>query len=215
MRLALICSLCMSALIPSALATHILFATGGDPTPINTNGLPISLTDTGGGIFVFHNASGKDLPLLDLNIQFPTPTFPDGFTVDGTVFTPPGRDEQATFRFTLLPMETCAGQQSETSSCVEMEIGLLPGPLIPKDQNFVVDFDAPGANGYTGVDALVANGIYTGGTDTSNARAGDWPKDAMGGVVPKVPEPGNFGALFLGGAGLAIYYRRRRNGSIR
>jgi hypothetical protein len=224
MRLAIVCSTFLSAMVSSALASplipfdpHALFATGGDATPITTAGIDITLSPTGGGIFVFNNATGADLPQLDVNIQFPTPLFPDGFGVTGTIFVPPGSGQEASFQASLFQMRTCAGEPSDTSSCVKMEFALIPGPLILNGQNFVLDLDKPGPHGYTGVDALVATGKYTGGTDTSSARTGEWPDSAMGGVTPQtgVPEPGTFGALLLGGSGLAIYYRRRRNNSVR
>jgi hypothetical protein len=78
----------------------------------------------------------------------------------------------------------------------------------------VLDFDEPDSNGdYQGVDASVANGTYTGGTDTSSGRSGDWPDSAQGFVtpIPTVPEPRNYAGLLVGAMALAIYSRRSRN----
>ena len=49
---------------------HIIYATGGDATPIDTNGISVNLSDGGGGIFVFENDTGNDLTNLDVKVQF-------------------------------------------------------------------------------------------------------------------------------------------------
>ena len=197
---------------------HIIFATGGDATDITATGTSVTLSSLGGGIFVFHNATGSPLSQVDINVQFPGPSFPNGFSVDATIFIPsPG--QQSSFSDTLLNGTTCDGQSSDSFSCLRMMFGLIPGPLIGSDQNFVLDFYFP----MTAVDTLVANGEYnvanceqlnlgcTGTTNLSSTRSGDWPDSALVSVTPvSIPEPGTSGALVLGGADLAIYFWRRK-----
>jgi len=214
------CLISLSVLVSSALASplipfdpHALLATGGDATPITTSGATIELSPTGGGIFVFNNATGADLLKFDVSIQFPMGLFPDGFGVTGTIFVPPGSGQQASFEADTFQNKTCSGMADDMASCVKLTFSLIPGPLIAVGQNFVLDFDAPGPNGYTGVDALVATGKYTGGTDTSDARSGEWPDNAPAGALPitGTPEPASFASLLVGGIGLALYYRRRNS----
>ena len=191
---------------------EILIDTGGDAMDITNGGVSIVLSPTGGGIFVFHNATGGPLSKLNVSVQFPMPTFPSGFAIDGTIAIQQPGQQQSSFTAALFPDATCAGQSSTTASCVQMSFGLVPGPLILTGQNFVLDFDKKVNGVYVGVDALVATGQYMGGTDTSPARAGDWPASAQAGAVPVdlAPEPGYFGALLICSAGLAFYYRRTR-----
>src|SRR5216684_1481460 len=92
-RLAITCSIFLSALVSTALADpvnevdpHIIYATGGDATPITTGGISIDLSQGGGGIFVFQHDTGADLSMLDVNVQFPFAVFPNGFTVADTIF---------------------------------------------------------------------------------------------------------------------------------
>jgi hypothetical protein len=215
MRLAITCSFLLSALISTALAApitevdpHIIYATGGDATPITTGGISIDLSEGGGGIFVFQNDTGADLSMLDVKVQFPFAVFPNGFTVADTIFVgTPG--QQSSFSDSLFNNVTCAnlGGFSSSTACLVMQFGLNPGPLVGKGQNFVLDFDFP----LTTVDVSVENGTYTGGTDTSGARSGDWPSNAPAGVTPITvsPEPGTFGALLIGGLALAIARRRK------
>jgi hypothetical protein len=193
---------------------HALLATGGDATPITNAGLPITFSATGGGIFVFQNDTGSPLSKMDVDVQFPTGLFPNGFGVDGTIFVPAGSGQQASFQAFLFQNETCAGVSDTSASCVEMVFALKPGPLVPTGGNFVLDFDNPDANGdYQGVDASVAGGTYTGGTDTSSGRVGDWPDGAQGFVTPIIatPEPRQYAGWLTGFLVLAIYSRRRRN----
>jgi hypothetical protein len=195
---------------------HALLATGGDATPITDAGLPILFSTTGGGIFVFQNDTGKDLSKLEVSVQFPEGLFPNGFGVDGTIFVPAGSGQQASFQAFTFQNETCAGVADTSASCVQMVFSLKPGPLVPIGGNFVLDFDAPDGNGdYQGVDASVANGTYTGDTDTSSARVGEWPDGAQGFVtpIPEVPEPRFYGFLLAGVVAFAIYSRQRRNSS--
>jgi hypothetical protein len=221
MRLPLVCSTLLLTCSIAATATQmplqpidpeILIDTGGDAMDITTGGVSITLSPSGGGIFVFHNATGGPLSKLDVSVQFPMPTFPSGFGIDGTIAIQQQGQQQSSFMSSLFPDMTCDGQSSTTASCVLMTFGLIPGPLIGTDQNFVLDFDAKVNGQYVGVDAEVATGQYTGGTDTSDARSGDWPDGAQGNTVPVLaaPEPGYFGALLFCGAGLALSYRRRR-----
>jgi len=220
MRLADVFSaLLLSAVIAAAtpiplqpIDPEILIDTGGDATPITTGGVSITLSPTGGGIFVFQNATGGPLSKLDVSVQFPMPIFPSGFGVDGTIAIQQPGNQQSSFLSNLFPNQLCTGVPSDMSSCVLMTFGLIPGPLIGTGQNFVLDFDAKVNGEYVGVDATVADGQYTGGTDTSDDRVGDWPDGASSTTVPVValPEPGYFVALLFCGAGLALYYRRRR-----
>lgn len=193
---------------------HALFATGGDATPITDAGLPITFSAAGGGIFVFQNDTGAALSKMDVEVQFPMGIFPNGFGVDGTIFVPAGSGQQASFQAFTFQNETCAGVPDTSAACVEMIFALKPGPLVPAGGNFVLDFDNPDSNGdYQGVDASVADGTYTGGTDTSSARVGDWPGGAMGFAtpIPSVPEPRQYAGLLAGFLALAIFFRRRRN----
>ena len=187
-----------TSLLPPIYDPEILIDTGGDATDITTGGLSIILSPTGGGIFVFHNATGGPLSQLQLSVQFPMPTFPSGFAVDGTIAVQQPGSQQASFRSALFPDVTCSGQSSDSSSCVQMTFGLIPGPLIETGQNFVLDFDKKVNGVYTGVDAIVASGQYTGGTDTSDARVGDWPDDAQSTTVPVLATPEPVVALTLG-----------------
>jgi hypothetical protein len=226
MRLPIACSTLFFAAAVAVMATpmplqpfdpEILEADPAGPaTPITTNGINITLSPTGGGIFVFNNASGGPFSKLDLKILFPFSPFPQGFGVDSTIVVPPSLvGQQSTFKAFQFSGVLCdLTTRSDTNSCLEMVLGLVPGPLVGTGQNFILDFDAkdPETGLYTGVDAQVLNGTYTGGTDTSSARGGDWPDNATGFTVPTLatPEPSYFGALLLCGAGLAFYYRRRR-----
>jgi hypothetical protein len=190
---------------------HIIFATGGDATDITTSGTSVTLSPMGGGIFVFHNATGAPLSLVDINVQFPEASFPSGFGVDATIFVPsPG--QQSIFSDTLFNGATCDGQSSDSFSCLKMVFGLSPGPFISAGQNFVLDFYFP----MTAVDTLVATGQYnlvnceqmdlgcTGTTNLSATRSGDWPESALVSVTPvTIPEPGT-AVLLIGGFGLAI-----------
>jgi hypothetical protein len=219
MRLVAASSLVLFGLASSALADltpidpHALLATGGDATPITDGGLPIVFSTTGGGIFVFQNDTGEGLAKVEVSVQFPTGLFPNGFGVDGTIFVPAGSGQQASFQSFNFQNETCAGVTDDSASCVEMIFALKPGPLVPAGGNFVLDFDEPDSNGdYQGVDASVANGTYTGGTDTSAGRSGDWPDSAQGFVtpIPETPEPRHYAGLLVGVMALAIYFRRSR-----
>ena len=61
---------------------------------------------------------------------------------------------------------------------------------------------------------LVASGQYTGDTDTTDARAGEWRASTLILVtpvpnIPPVPEPRHYAALLGGAFALAVYSRRR------
>jgi hypothetical protein len=185
---------------------HALFATGGDATPISGT-TPIVFSDTGGGIFVFENNTGSALAKVEVEVQFPEGLFPNGFGVDGTIFVPAGSGQQASFQSFQFQNETCAGVADTSASCEEMIFALKPGPLVAAGGNFVLDFDEPDSNGdYQGVDASVAGGTYTGGTDTSSDRVGAWPDSAQAFVtpIPAVPEPTHYAGLLCGLMALAI-----------
>jgi hypothetical protein len=87
-RVTITCSVFLFALVCTTRADpvnqvypHLIFATGGDATPITTDGISIDLSAGGGGIFVFRNDTGADLSMLDVKVQFFFPVFPIGFTV--------------------------------------------------------------------------------------------------------------------------------------
>src|SRR6202158_4084493 len=73
---------------------EILIDIGGDATDINYTGVPITVGQNGGGIFVFHNATGNPLSEIDLNLDFASSPLPTGFTVDGSIGIPPSSVRQ-------------------------------------------------------------------------------------------------------------------------
>jgi hypothetical protein len=79
-----------------------------------------------------------------------------------------------------------------------------------------VDFYKPATQGpppiYGGVDAQVADGTYTGTTDTSDARIGEWSQGAEGFVTPilATPEPRQYAGMLAGVFALAIFLKRKR-----
>jgi hypothetical protein len=192
---------------------HALFATGGDAVPIGS-GQPIALSPSGGGIFVFNNNTSSALSKVDVAITLPD-SFLNGFSFTGTIFTPgPGAASVTETTFT----NTDCNHPSTTNFCVQMAFRLSPGPLVPLGGNFVLDFDAPDGNGdYQGVDALVANGTYTGTGDDTAARVGEWADGAVGFVTPVLatPEPRQYAALLAGIMALAFFFRSRRNAEAR
>jgi hypothetical protein len=191
---------------------HALFATGGDATPIDGS-TPITFSPTGGGIFVFENNTGADLAMLQVNVEVPDTLALSGFTVDGTIFVPPGQTNSSV-KTTFILNSTCSGP-STTTFCEEITFRLIPGPLVLKGGNFVLDFDDPDpATGqYTGVDALVANGTYTGDGDTSANRAGGWGDGTTASVIPipAVPEPRQYAVLLAAILALAIFSKTRQS----
>ena len=181
-----------------------------DAQDIGLGGDPIMLSSTGGGIFVFHNTTDMNLSKVNVVITLPD-SFLNGFSFTGTIFVPvSGAASVTETTFT----NTDCTNPSATNFCVQMIFALKPGPLVPIGGNFVLDFDAPNGNGdYQGVDALVANGTYTGETDTTDARAGEWAGNALGFVTPvpaTVPEPRQYAALLGGILALGIFSRGRR-----
>ena len=215
-------SLVLFCLASSAMADispidpHALFATGGDATDINS-GQPITLSsppgagNTGGGIFVFTNNTGSALSAVEVDISLPDSFGPFSFT--GSLFTPgPGA---SSISETILFNE-CGNPSNTSDFCVEMVFAVNPGPLVPVGGNFVLDFDAPASQGpppiYGGVDEDVANGVYNGTTDTSDARIGEWSKGAVGFVTPilATPEPRQYAGLLAGIFALAIFLKRKR-----
>jgi hypothetical protein len=194
---------------------HALFASGGDATDINS-GEPIALSapgggNTGGGIFVFANNTGAPLAAVEVDITLPDSFGP--FTFTGTLFTPgPG----ATSITETIVFNACGNPSNTSDFCVEMEFAVNPGPLVPVGGNFVLDFDKPASQGpppiYGGVDEQVATGTYTGTTDTSDARIGEWSQGAVGFVSPifATPEPRQYAGLLAGIFALAIFLKRKR-----
>lgn len=221
MRLLAASSIVLLSFVPAAMADlipydpHVLLASGGDATPISST-LPIVFSQGGGGIFVFENDTGADLAKFEADIAVPNTFAAGGFGVSGTIFVPPGAGQQASFSATFVPGSDCVGASAD-SFCEKLVFALVPGPLIVKGQNFVLDFDDPGPTGYEGVDALVATGQYTGDTDTSQDRSGAWPMMAKGLVTPFVatPEPRFYAGLLAALMALGIYARSRRTATAR
>ena len=177
LRFALICLLLMSAsslwaaMVP--IDPEILFGSAeGDAIDITTGAVLVTLSPTGGGIFSFHNATGAPLSKLTVDVQFPTPSL-QGLSFEGTIGGNIGSHQVTSFSVFPQPQTICGDGFSATQSCVEMIFSLTPGPLVDTDQNFVLDFDAKVNGAYVGIDANVADGTYTDGTDTSPDRAGD------------------------------------------
>lgn len=196
---------------PVPVDPEILIDTGGDATDINYTGLPITVGPNGGGIFVFHNATGNPLNEFDLNLNFPLSPLPAGFTVRGTIPVPPSPVRQIpTFDVSTFSGFDCAGDASTTVSCLELKFILMPGPLVPTDGNFVLDFNNM-AN-YTAADFEVENGTYTGG-DMPGGTGGWAPggNPTSGDVMPGVPEPSYRATVgFMGLALLTAWNYRRR-----
>src|SRR5579864_6344834 len=204
-----VCFSAMADLVP--FDPEILIDTGGDATNINYIGAPITVGANGGGIFVFHNATGNPLTEIDFNLDFPMSPLPLGFGIAGSIGTNLA-GQIFTFRSADFSGLDCNGVASLQFSCVELTFKLKPGPLVPTDGNFVIDFN-DSAN-YTAVDLAVENGTYTGG-DVPDGT-GSW---APGGVqtsgnvnpVSAVPEPSyRATAAFMGLGLLAVWHCRRR-----
>jgi hypothetical protein len=165
---------------------EILIDTGGDATNIDYTGLPITVGPNGGGIFVFHNATGNPLNEIDINLDFPMSPLPNGFSVTGTIGIPAGPHQHSTFQSIPFSGFDCTGAASLSFSCIEMKFKLLPGPLIPTDGNFVLDFN--NSADYTDADFAVLDGNYN-GPDIPGG-AGSWGSSTSGNVIPStVPEP--------------------------
>jgi hypothetical protein len=180
---------CSAMADPVPYDPQILIDTGGDATDVNYTGKPITVGINGGGIFQFHNATGSPLTELDLNLDFPLSPLPTGFTVQGTISAPPSLVRQhSTFNVTTFSGLPCTG--ATTGSCIELKFILMPGPLIPTDGNFILDFN--NSADYTAADLGVLDGTYS-GPDVPDGTGG-W---APGGVqtfgmvdpIPAVPEP--------------------------
>ena len=190
----------------------ILIDSGGDAVPIDYTGLPITVGPNGGGIFVFHNATGNPLNELDLNLDFPLSPLPPGFVVEGNIPVPPSPVRQMPkFDVSTSSGFDCTGAASATVSCLGLKFILNPGPLIPTDGNFVLDFN--NVADYTETDIEVENGTYTGG-DIPGGTGGWAPggTPTTGDVTPSVaPEPSyRATAGFMGLAVLAVWNYRRR-----
>jgi hypothetical protein len=190
---------------------EILIDNGGDATNINYTGAPITVGQNGGGIFVFHNATGNPLTEIDLNLDFPLSPLPNGFTVSGTIGIPPPGGQHSTFRVGTFSGFDCDGSASMTFSCVELSFIMRPGPLIPIDGNFVLDFN--NSADYTADDLLVESGHYTGGDIPGGTGAwGPNGTPTMGHVEPvsTVPEPSYRAASACMGLGLVLAWQCRR-----
>ena len=176
---------------PTPVDPQVLIDSGGDATDINYTGVPITVGPNGGGIFVFHNATGNPLSEIDLNLDFPESPLPTGFTVDGSIGIPPSIVRQhSQFVVTTFSGIDCAGDASLTFSCLELKFIVTPGPLIPTDGNFVLDFN--NSANYTADDIAVEDGTYTGG-DIPGGTGGWAPggSPTSGNALPAsaVPEP--------------------------
>jgi hypothetical protein len=195
---------------PVPVDPQILIDSGGDAPDINYTGVPITIGPKGGGIFVFHNATGNALNEIDVNVDFPEDPLPTGFTVQGTIPVPPSLVRQfPNFQSSTFPGFTCAGVASTSDTCVDLKFILNPGPLIPINANFVLDFN--NSANYTADDIAVEDGTYTGG-DLPDGTGG-WAPGAMGGVdpIPPVPEPSyRATAGLMGLAILAAWNLRHR-----
>jgi hypothetical protein len=195
---------------PVPVDPHILIDTGGDAIDINYTGLPITIGPNGGGIFVFHNATENPLTEVDVDVDFQVASLPVGFTVDGTIPVPPSLVRQyPTFDVSTFSGFNCSGAASDDDSCVEMRFILTPGPLVPVDGNFVLDFN--NTDSYTAEDLEILNGTYTGGDDPNGT--GGWAPGGAGTIQPAavVPEPSyRATAGIMGLALLAAWNYRRR-----
>jgi hypothetical protein len=191
---------------------HGLLANGGDATPITTT-TPITFSVAGGGIFVFNNDTGAPLSEVDVDVVVSDLLAIDGFTVQGTIVVPAGSSQAASFSAGFVPNSNCTGfGTSTTTFCEEMKFALIPGPIVPAGGNFVLDFDDPVNGQYQGLDAEVANGSYTGGTEDGAGQMGSWGDGAQAFVTPiPTPEPRQYAGLLAGIMALAIFARRRRN----
>ncbi len=198
---------------PTPFDPQILIDTGGDATNIDYFGQPITVGPQGGGIFVFHNATGNALTELDLNLEFPMAPLPPGFTVDGTIpINPSPFRQHSQFVVTTFSGFDCLGNVSTVFSCVQLKFILMPGPLIGIGENFVLDFN--NRENYTDADFQVLEGTYTGGDLPEGI--GGW---APGGIqssgnlapVSSVPEPGyRTAASMMCLALLGVWNWRRR-----
>jgi hypothetical protein len=191
---------------------QILIDTGGDATDINYTGLPIIIGPNGGGIFVFHNATGNPLNEIEIDVDFPMSPLPNGFSVSGTIGIPaPSGHQHSTFQSIPFSGIDCTGAASSSFSCIELKFILLPGPLIPIGGNFVLDFN-DSAN-YTDADFAVLDGNYS-GPDVPDG-SGSWGASTSADVTPStIPEPSyrataaSIGLLML----VAWNWRRRLTG---
>jgi hypothetical protein len=189
---------------------EILIDIGGDATNIDYTGVPITVGANGGGIFVFHNATGNPLTELDFNLDFPLSPLPVGFGIAGSVGTNLS-GQIFTFRPATFSGINCNGVASSTFSCIELTFKLRPGPLVPTDGNFVIDFNDSAS--YTALDLEVENGTYTGGDVPGGT--GSWAPNGVptsGSVDPfsAVPEPAYRYTEACMALGLVVVWNLRR-----
>jgi hypothetical protein len=193
---------------------HGLFANGGDATPITTT-TPITLSVSGGGIFVFNNDTGAALQEVDVKIAVPDALEDNTiFTVVGGIVVPPGGGQQAFIGEGALQNSNCGPgvNTSTTTFCEELSFRLVPGPIVPAGGNFILDFDDPVNGQYQGFDAEVAAGTYDGDTMDGSGQVGSWGDSDAAFVTPIVatPEPRQYAGLLAGIMALAIAFRRRK-----
>jgi len=201
----------------SPIDPHALFASGGDADPIGSGATIVLSTppgagNNGGGIFVFNNDTGKALSAVEVDITLPVTFGPFFFT--GTIFTPGGGAASVSAGVTF---HGCGNPSDLSDFCVDLVFAVNPGPLVPINGNFVLDFDKPTSQGPPPVygsepDSDVANGTYAGETDTSDARVGEWSDGAVGTVTPifATPEPRQYAGLLAGIFALAMVLKRKR-----
>jgi hypothetical protein len=183
---------------------------GGSAPPIDFTGQPITLVN-GGGIFAFHNVTGNPLNEIDVNLDFPQAPLPLGFTVQGTILVPPSTvTQQSKFAVTTFSGLDCSFAKSSSLSCIELKFFLKPGPLIPVDGDFVLDFNDISDNP-TGADLAVEKGTWT--PEDGQGNGGSWGNSfANVDPIPQVPEPSyRVTAGVMGLALLAVWNLRRRS----
>jgi len=170
---------------PVPVDPQILIDTGGD-APMLSGPTGILIDSNGGGIFAFQNDTGSPLSEIDVFMNVLLSPLPAGYTVDGTISSPisPVR-QRSTFEVSTFSGTPCAGDS--TGSCIELRFILTPGPLVPLDGNFVLDFNDM-AN-YNSDDLEVEDGTYTGGD--APGGGGSWGAGATAMIDPvaAVPEP--------------------------
>src|SRR5579872_3346882 len=103
MRLIVASSLVLLSCVPCVMADpipydpHILLASGGDAQDLGLAPINIDLStpandpmgNKGGGIFVFHNATGMDLTKIEVDLAIPDSFANNGFQVINTIFVMP------------------------------------------------------------------------------------------------------------------------------
>jgi hypothetical protein len=184
---------------PAPIDPHLIAATGGDATLIGTDGLIVTLSPDGGGIFSFQNNTGMDLAAIDITIPFLSPISLNVQTV------PAGALSGFTESFPV----TCPAGEPTSAPCLTLGLTLAPGTgLGAEGAPFVLDFNGPP---FSTDDQDVLGGHSDLGNLNGSDQVGGWIPGAKVFVVPVLatPEPGNMIVLLLAGASMAIYSRRR------